>query len=79
MVIEAMQYNGTEDIHEMRNFVGDDLDYDMDTQEYFISTLEGNMIIDIGDFVIKGIKGEFYPCKPDVFELSYNCLLEDQR
>ena len=37
----------------------------------FIRTLEGDMQAHIGDFIIKGIKGEFYPCKPDIFHLTY--------
>ena len=36
-----------------------------------IPTLEGNMIASMGDYIIKGIKGEFYPCKPDIFEATY--------
>ena len=36
-----------------------------------IETLEGTMRADYGDFIIKGIKGEFYPCKPDIFEATY--------
>ncbi len=36
-----------------------------------INTLEGTMRADKGDYIIKGIKGEFYPCKPDIFEASY--------
>jgi len=36
-----------------------------------IKTLEGSMIVSWGDFVIKGVKGEFYPCKPDIFEETY--------
>lgn len=36
-----------------------------------IVTLEGNMKASIGDFIIKGIAGEFYPCKPDIFEVTY--------
>ena len=36
-----------------------------------ISTLEGDMEASPGDFVIKGVKGEFYPCKPDIFEATY--------
>lgn len=37
----------------------------------FIPTLEGTMLALPGDWVIKGIKGEFYPCKPDIFEATY--------
>ncbi len=36
-----------------------------------IKTLEGNMLANVGDYVIKGVKGEFYPCKPDIFEATY--------
>lgn len=36
-----------------------------------IKTLEGGMKADIGDFIIKGVKGELYPCKPDIFEQTY--------
>lgn len=36
-----------------------------------LRTLEGTMIIIIGDWIIKGIKGEFYGCKPDIFEQTY--------
>lgn len=37
----------------------------------FIPTLEGNMRADNLDWIIKGIQGEYYPCKPDIFEKSY--------
>lgn len=37
-----------------------------------IATLEGDMKADEGDFIIKGIKGEIYPCKPDIFALTYD-------
>lgn len=36
-----------------------------------IETLEGTMRADLGDYVIKGVKGEFYPCKPDIFDATY--------
>ena len=36
-----------------------------------IVTPEGVMTAQIGDYIIKGIKGEFYPCKPDIFEATY--------
>lgn len=37
----------------------------------FIRTLEGTMCADIGDWIIKGVKGELYPCKPDIFAATY--------
>ena len=36
-----------------------------------IDTLEGTMTASVGDFIIKGVQGEFYPCKPDIFEKTY--------
>lgn len=36
-----------------------------------IPTLEGDYIANEGDWIIKGVKGEFYPCKPDIFEMTY--------
>ncbi|MDD3962547.1 MAG: hypothetical protein PHT77_11890 [Bacteroidales bacterium] len=41
------------------------------TNKPYIKTLEGNHIITQGDWVIIGVKGERYPCKPDVFEMTY--------
>jgi len=40
-------------------------------EEVYIETLEGVMKADKGDWIIKGVKGELYPCKPDVFEMTY--------
>jgi hypothetical protein len=42
-----------------------------DTKRISILTLEGTHMINIGDYIIKGLRGEFYGCKPDVFERSY--------
>ena len=41
-----------------------------------IETLEGVMTAGIGDYIIKGVNGEFYPCKPDVFEKTYEAVDE---
>ena len=38
---------------------------------YVVKTLEGDMTGNIGDFLIKGVNGEFYPCKPDIFVKTY--------
>lgn len=37
-----------------------------------IPTLEGDMRADLGDWIIRGVKGEFYPCKPDIFSATYD-------
>ena len=42
--------------------------------ELRIQTLEGKMAVSPGDWVIRGVKGEFYPCKPDIFDLSYDYI-----
>lgn len=42
----------------------------------FIDTLEGSMIAKHGDYIIKGVDGEFYPCKPDIFHKTYDVLDE---
>jgi len=38
---------------------------------FLIQTLEGVMEASPGDWIIKGVKGEFYPCKPDIFQMTY--------
>lgn len=69
-VIDALQWKADEDnYHEMKAFVGDNA-----TVGYafvWVKTLEGTMKADPGDWIIKGINGEFYPCKPDIFEKTY--------
>ena len=41
-----------------------------------IETLEGTMTADLGDWIIRGVKGELYPCKPDIFEATYEAVEE---
>jgi hypothetical protein len=48
--------------------------YGRDVIEGEISTLEGTMTISENDFIIKGVNGEFYPCKPDIFEKTYDLV-----
>lgn len=43
-------------------------------KELYIETLEGTMKANIGDYIITGIKGEKYPCKPDIFEMMYELV-----
>lgn len=76
VVIEAIQFDGTnkEEIH---NFVGDAIGQDVNSKDLFITTLEGIMIASVGDYIIKGVQGEFYPCKPDIFEQTYNEVQEN--
>lgn len=77
VVIEAIQWNG-ESKDAVFKFIGNDpslaLFYDNDGQYGMLrmSTLEGIALASIGDYIIKGVKGEFYPCKPDIFEMTYD-------
>lgn len=43
-----------------------------------ISTLEGPHWANLGDWIIRGVKGEFYPCKPEIFEATYEVVAEDE-
>lgn len=42
--------------------------------DLYIKTLEGEMLVGVGDYVIRGIKGEIYPCKSDIFESTYELV-----
>ena len=79
VVIEAIQYNGI-NITEVESFVGVKLPtiwLSVEDTKLVIPTLEGDMKVSKGDYVIKGIKGEFYPCKPDVFKNTYNAVKDN--
>lgn len=41
---------------------------------WFIQTLEGDIFCTVGDYIIQGVKGELYPCKPDIFEQTYEVV-----
>lgn len=72
--IEAIQFTGTDENKiELQHFMG--FNYHVNYKgEVVIRTLEGNMIASVGDYIIKGLRGEFYPCKPDVFEKKYELI-----
>ena len=77
VIIKAIQYTGS-NVKEIEDFLGQiPLRYP-DTKEYErclgIPTLEGIMRASIGDYIIKGVQGECYPCKPDIFKLTYDEL-----
>nr|WP_312857326.1 hypothetical protein [Neobacillus endophyticus] len=70
VVVEAIQFNGF-NVKKIKEFVGDSLVSNWPETVHWIKTLEGNMQISQGDYIIKGVNGEFYPCKPDIFEKTY--------
>ena len=80
ITIQAIKYDGN-NIQEIIDFVGNEnLTFsDVGIMQWSIKTLEGDMLISLGDYVIKGIKGEFYPCKPDIFEMSYDEVNTDHK
>lgn len=77
VVIEAEQFIEYDEvsISTLRDFCGDDLIEEgikLLPRRYKIATLEGiSYDISDGDWIIKGVEGEFYPCKPDIFEKTY--------
>ncbi len=54
--------------------IGNHVDSEGYVDGYLISTLEGAMLASAGDYVIRGVKGELYPCKPDIFEQTYETV-----
>ena len=62
-------------IHFLGNRTGDG-DDDLDCLGLSIDTLEGPLTAIIGDWIIKGVQGEFYPCKPDIFAATYEPVSE---
>ena len=79
VVIEAIQLEDLEvyTLMSIQHLVGLGRDiFEVKGDGLIIKTLEGDMKASIGDFIIKGIQGEFYPCKPDIFEKTYEKVAE---
>ena len=79
VVIEAIQLTN-ESIIEIIKWATDYISIKIDTDEndniigMIIPTLEGAMKASMNDYIIQGVKGEFYPCKPDIFEQTYELV-----
>lgn len=80
--IAAIQWTGN-NVEEVKAFFGGDAKkcsnlVDLNDQpikgNLIIETLEGNHTASPGDFIIRGVKGEYYPCKPDIFEQTYEVV-----
>jgi len=74
VVIEAFKWLTDETPTWWRNLKGTTLD--VNTGSAFIQTLEGTMEAKEGDYIIRGVAGEVYPCKPDIFEKTYEKVEE---
>lgn len=78
IVIEAVRFDGTESsVSEFLNrgfespFINPSVSFKLGGGECLISTPEGVMAAKTGDWIIRGVKGELYPCKPDIFKSTY--------
>ena len=80
--IEAVQWTGY-NLQEIKDFTGNDANVKYtETKEgvvadLYIHTLEGDMHASKGDYIIRGIRGEYYPCKPEIFEMTYEEVNND--
>lgn len=75
VVIEAFRFtmDSFQELEKLSEFLKDadvDINY-LNEGRVYIETLEGVMYASEGDWIIKGVNGEFYPCKPDIFEKTY--------
>lgn len=78
--IEAVQWNG-DNLDEIIQFADKKnlmvkFKQNAKAPELKIKTLEGNMEASVNDYIIRGLRGEYYPCKPDVFEKKYELIKE---
>ena len=91
VIIDAIQFTGKESLDEVIEFINLEkicgkreaniiksiIDYYFEKDKAIvIPTLEGNMIASIGDWIIRGVQGEYYPCKPDIFKATYEAVEE---
>ena len=78
--VEAIKWDGT-NITELRNNFPNFNEHSGlvgKAPDLFIYTLEGAMRASVGDYIIRGVDGEFYPCKPDIFEKTYEIIEEKE-
>lgn len=72
VVIDAVQWTGTKPSEaEVLDFVKPTVGVLVIGLQVMIPTLEGTMRGDVGDWIIRGVKSELYPCKPDIFAATY--------
>lgn len=76
VVIEAVQYADPEALELAQDRIADFMQANISLlgDQIEIETLEGVMLASPGDWIIKGVGGEFYPCKPDIFKATYEAV-----
>lgn len=75
VTIEAVEWKG-ELTDEISSFIKGSSHFEGPGKVLCLNTLEGVMTVSIGDFIIKGVAGEVYPCKPDIFWKTYEEINE---
>lgn len=83
VVVDAVQWTG-KNVEEIRTFTNNKVHVRIEVEKnepvvtnyLTIPTMEGEMIASIGDCIVKGVEGEFYPCKPDIFVKTYEKVEE---
>lgn len=73
VVIDAVQWTG-ENCAEIDAFLDDQEDGTAPGHPIVIETLGGDVTAQVGDWIIRGVQGEFYPCKPDIFAETYEAV-----
>lgn len=75
VIIQAVCWSGLDDTIRIINWIshvgGAIHGWKFDASGITIPTMEGEMTASPGDWIIQGVKGEFYPCKPEIFQLTY--------
>lgn len=73
--IEFIEYTDDINIVDLYDWSNDQIEivFEIDTlqKRLYVNTLEGDMLVNTGDYIIKGVNNELYPCKPDIFHKTY--------
>ena len=75
VVIQAVQWTGENNVEILQFCSNCYITSSGKTKDLIISTLEGDMSASTGDYIIKGVKGEFYPCREDIFDMTYETVI----
>ena len=76
--IEFVEYTDGTNIVDLYDWSNDQIEvvFEIDTSQkrLYVNTLEGDMLVNKGDYIIKGVNGEVYPCKPDIFHKTHEVV-----
>lgn len=77
VVVDAIQWTGN-NFKQIKELIANSSPSERSLKQegniLIIKTLEGDMTASLNDYIIKGVQGEFYPCKPDIFEQTYEAV-----